>query len=253
LIEDSPKWGEPPRSQVRHPRAGAGSLLARALRSALELLGSDSLAGRDLTPYRANRAGELPEPAIGNHCRTPRWRSRCSRLAPYTRAMVGSRGIIWWIPDGERILEGGESAHSRETTSRCFKVPSKGGSAFASLQDPLAAVHAAWTDSPQEGMPFQSGRTGLLPGPIGSAPLHRPRGRSPGLTTSRLAQGLPTVRDCRSLLLDQGLADGRIPACRQAAPRDGPAKGSAGRAPRLGHEERFRAPSKLISAIDRLY
>ena len=138
------------RAGQARPRDACAALTAvpSLLAAACGELGSDSLAGRDLTPYRANRADEFPEPAIGSHCPTPRWRSRCSRLAPYTRPTARSRGIIRRIPGGERILEGGEVAHSREALARCFKTPPKRGSAFASLQDPPAAVYATPMDVP---------------------------------------------------------------------------------------------------------
>lgn len=112
---------------------------------------------------------------MGNHGRTPKWRLRSSRLAPCTRPTVGSRGIVRWIPDGVRILEGGKPAHFREVPAGCFETRPGGGSGFASLQDPPAAVHAAWTDSPQEGVPFGSVGAGLFPGPLGSTPFHCPR------------------------------------------------------------------------------
>lgn len=105
----------------------------------------------------------------------------------------------------------------------------------------------------QMGVSFESVGGGLRSGPIGSAPADRPRGRTGGPTTSRLVQGLPIVRDCPSFLSDRGLTDGHILADRQVGRRDGHDTGSARRAPRLGHKQRFWAPSKLISANGRLY
>ena len=211
---------------------------------------------------------------MGNHGRTPKWRLRSSRLAPCTRPTVGSRGIVRWTPDNVRILEGGKPAHFREVPAGCFETRPEDGSAFASLQDPPAAVHAAWTDSPQEGVPFGSVGAGLFPGPLGSTPFHRPRdqiGAQQGVVRhrarlsqgssvtglvchrARLSRGLPPVRGCTPLVLDPRI--GRRP--HPSLPTGGPARrscqGVSGKSPKTGPRRTVSGAVKLISALDRLY